>query len=101
MLTLLQTPAFVRWLAGLADLQAKARILLRLEAFGRGHAGDVKALGLGLHEMRVDVGGGYRLYLTHARRGGILLLWGGPKRSQRRDMAKARRLFNQWKESDE
>jgi len=79
----------------LRDRKAVARILIRIEALGRGHTGDARALGGGLHELRIHYGPGYRVYFT--RRAGklIMLLCGGDKASQRRDIARAEALMEQ------
>jgi putative addiction module killer protein len=84
-----QTDAFAKWLGGLRDAKAKARILARLEAARLGNLGDTRALGGGVREMRVHVGPGYRVYFAE-RRGTVLLLCGGDKSSQTRDIERAR-----------
>lgn len=87
-----QTDTFSHWLRALRDLKAKTAILRRLGRTQAGNLGDVKSVGDGVSEMRVDVGPGYRLYFT--RRGDmlILLLCGGDKASQSRDIMLAKRL---------
>ncbi|MQP68065.1 type II toxin-antitoxin system RelE/ParE family toxin [Niveispirillum sp. SYP-B3756] len=92
MVTVRKTLAFTDWLDGLRDRQARARILVRLARLAEGNAGDVKSVGGGIAELRIDYGPGYRVYLT--QRGGVLviLLAGGDKTTQDRDIAKARRL---------
>lgn len=87
--TIQQTQAFVKWLSGLRDLRAKARILARLKQVERGNLGDVKSVGGGISEMRVDVGPGYRLYYTRRHEVLIVLLVGGDKASQQRDIERA------------
>lgn len=77
------------WLDGLKNHRAAARILARLEKLRDGHFGDCKPLQSGVWEMRVDVGPGYRLYYSRIGRQVILLLVGGDKRSQSRDIARA------------
>jgi putative addiction module killer protein len=72
---------------------AKARILARLEAVKLGNLGDVKTLGGGIRELRVHVGPGYRIYFTQSGRTILLLLCGGDKSTQARDIAKALRLL--------
>jgi putative addiction module killer protein len=83
------TDEFDAWLKGLRDLQAKARIFERIRRLREGNPGDVKMLGQGVNEMRISHGPGYRLYFT--RRGGalVLLLCGGDKSTQRRDILRA------------
>lgn len=77
------------WLDGLRDYKAAARILARLEKLRDGHFGDCKPLKSGVWELRIDVGPGYRLYYSRVGREVILLLLGGDKRGQSRDIAKA------------
>jgi putative addiction module killer protein len=87
-----QTAAFTRWLDGLADVRARARVQVRIERLAGGNAGDVKPVGEGVSELRIDYGPGYRVYFT--RRGGelLILLAGGSKRSQAADITTALRL---------
>ena len=93
MYQLQQTEIFSDWLAGLRDTMAKARILARLESVRLGNLGDSKSLGGGLHELRVHVGAGYRLYFASRQKVVIVLLCGGDKSSQSRNIARARRLL--------
>lgn len=88
-----RTEIFSSWLAGLRDAKAKARILARLESVRLGNLGDSKSLGGGLHELRVHVGAGYRLYFAPRHKVVIVLLCGGDKSSQGRNIARARRLL--------
>ena len=85
---------FEKWLHGLKDKVAVARILARLKKVEFGSLGDVKALGDKLYEMRIFYGPGYRLY--YAKRGKviILLLNGGDKSTQSRDIKKAKEILN-------
>jgi putative addiction module killer protein len=87
-----QTETFANWLGGLRDAKAKARILARLESVRLGNLGDTRALGGGIREMRVHVGPGYRVYFAQ-RHGAVLLLSGGDKGSQVRDIARAKRML--------
>jgi putative addiction module killer protein len=84
-----QTETFAKWLGGLRDAKAKARILARLESARLGNLGDTRTLGGGVREMRVHVGAGYRVYFAQ-RRGTVLLLCGGDKSSQPRDIERAK-----------
>jgi len=88
-----QTEIFSSWLAGLRDAKAKARILARLESVRLGNLGDSKSLGGGLLELRIHVGAGYRLYFAPRQKIVIVLLCGGDKSSQSRNIARARRLL--------
>jgi putative addiction module killer protein len=87
-----KTDAFAKWLKGLRDLQAKARILSRLDSARLGNLGDCKSVGAGVWEMRVHSGPGYRLYYVLRNDQIVLLLCGGTKTSQRSDIARAKRI---------
>ena len=92
MVRVLQTETFRRWLHGLRDDRAVVRITARLRRVGQGKLGDVHSVGDGVFEMRIHYGPGYRLYFI--RRGGevVVLLCGGDKGSQRRDINRAKRV---------
>lgn len=92
MIEVRQTDEFQAWLRGLRDDRAVARIASRIRRFEQGNPGDIKPVGSGLFEMRIDHGPGYRVY--YVRRGSmiVLLLCGGDKRTQTRDMKRARDL---------
>jgi putative addiction module killer protein len=66
MLELIKSATFDRWLAGLKDVRARARIEVRLDRLALGNAGDVKPVGAGISELRIDYGPGYRVYLCNA-----------------------------------
>ena len=87
-----QTAEFAEWLARLRDLRARARIAARIERLGFGLTGDAKSVGSGVSELRIDYGPGYRVYF--ARRGNelVILLCGGDKGAQDRDIAKAKEM---------
>lgn len=87
-----QTSAFSRWLENLKDLQARAAIVLRLKQVQMGHLGDVKNVGGGVSELRLHIGPGYRVYFCKRGDQIILLLAGGDKSSQQRDIALAHQL---------
>lgn len=91
----LRTPEFDLWLRGLRDPIGRARILARIRAAEAGQFGDVASVGGGVSELRIHVGPGYRVYF--GRRGEVtyLLLCGGDKGSQRRDIRRAQRLFRE------
>ncbi|MCJ2020308.1 type II toxin-antitoxin system RelE/ParE family toxin [Methylobacterium sp. E-065] len=90
MTTILLSDTFRAWLAGLRDHRVKARVAARIRAAGLGRLGDVKPVGAGIFEMRISYGPGYRVY--YVRRGEVtyLLLCGGDKSSQIRDIQRAR-----------
>jgi putative addiction module killer protein len=90
-----QTQEFADWLAALRDRLARQRIAARIERLRFGLLGDVKALGSGLSELRVDHGPGYRLYFIQRGQDLIVLLCGGDKGSQPRDIARARRMIEE------
>ena len=93
MLTFLRTPQFDLWLRSLRDPIAKARIAARIRSAQAGNFGDCEPVGEGISEMRIHVGPGYRAYFT--RRGDVLylLLCGGDKSTQRRDIQQAKALL--------
>ena len=95
MYQLQRTDVFDEWLLGLRDMRAKARVLARLESARLGHLGDVQSVGGGVSEMRVDVGAGYRVYFTRRQRIVLILLCGGDKSTQSRDIARAKRMLHQ------
>jgi putative addiction module killer protein len=87
-----QTDTFANWHTALRDLRARIAIARRIDRAAAGNLGDVKPVGEGVSEMRVDVGPGYRLYFTRRGEMLILLLCGGDKSSQSRDIVLAKRL---------
>ena len=92
MLEVRQTVVFSRWLEGLTDQRAAARIAQRIVRLQSGLFGDVKPVGEGISELRVDYGPGYRVYFVQRGKILIVLLCGGDKRTQARDIGKARAL---------
>jgi putative addiction module killer protein len=91
--TLLQTDEFRAWLGELKDSRAKAVIFNRLDRATNGNFGDSKALGGGVSEMRIDFGPGYRIYYTRRAEIVYLLLVGGSKSTQPRDIQHAKTLL--------
>ena len=87
-----QTETFAHWLARLRDRRARARIQVRIDRLQLGNPGDVKALGGGISEMRIDYGPGYRVYFVQRGAALVILLAGGDKLTQERDIAAAREL---------
>lgn len=83
---------FVDWRDGLRDQKAKARIQTRLLALSRGHWGDVKSVGDGVSELRIHFGPGYRVYVARRGPAWVILLCGGDKDSQPRDIMRAKAL---------
>jgi putative addiction module killer protein len=80
------TDVFARWLDGLRDMQARARILVRLERLASGNPGDVKPVGEGVSELRVTYGPGHRVYFKKQGLEVVILLAGGDKGSQATDI---------------
>jgi putative addiction module killer protein len=87
-----ETDVFRGWLSRLRDLKAQALIAQRLDRLRRGNFGSTRSLGGGLHEMKVDCGPGYRLYFVNRSGTVVVLLCGGDKSSQDRDIQRARFL---------
>jgi putative addiction module killer protein len=96
MLNVFRSETFDRWMVELRDSRARARIEARILRLARGNPGDVKTVGSGVSEMRIDYGPGYRVYF--ARRGEfvILLLCGGDKRTQQADIERAIEIADDW-----
>lgn len=92
MIEIRKTENFVQWLDGLSDIQARARVLSRVERLAAGNAGDVKPVGDGVSELRIDYGPGYRVYFTKLGREMVILLAGGDKSTQATDIKNARSL---------
>jgi putative addiction module killer protein len=85
-----QTEHFAKWLLNLRDVRAKARILARFDSVRLGNLGDVRSVGDGVSEMRIDIGAGYRVYFTRRQRIVLILLCGGDKSNQAKDIARAK-----------
>ena len=98
MIELIRSATFDGWLSGLRDRKAVARIAARLDRLAARNPGDVAPVGEGISELRIDYGPGYRVY--YMRRGQVLviLLCGGDKSSQGRDIKQAKLLATEWKD---
>ena len=92
MLELRKTEVYAKWLDSLRDVRAKARILVRVERLAAGNPGDARPVGEGVSELRIDYGPGYRVYFKRQGRTVVVLLAGGNKRTQNRDIGTALRL---------
>ena len=87
---------YAKWLAGLTDRQARARVLVRVLRMGAGNFGNCKPLNDGVWELCIDYGPGYRVYYAQAGKRLILLLAGGDKRKQQADIETAIERWNDW-----
>ena len=99
MVSIIRTDDFDVWLSSLKDMRAKARIIKRVRSAERGNFGDCRSVGGGVSEMRIHFGPGYRVYFTRIDSVVYLLLCGGTKRGQGRDIAKAREMVYLLKET--
>jgi putative addiction module killer protein len=87
-----RTEIFARWLESLRDRRAAARIAERIRRLALGNPGDVRPVGAGLSELRIDYGPGYRVYFTQRGATLIIILCGGDKTGQDRDITRAKAL---------
>lgn len=92
MLEVKQTTVFRKWFEHLKDQRAKQKITTRIDRLSFGHFGDVKPVGEGVSELRIPVGKGYRVYLVQRGSEIIILLCGGDKKSQAKDIATAKNM---------
>lgn len=95
--TLVRSSEFDAWIEALKDSKAKARILTRLDSASLGNFGDCKPVGEGVSEMRVHVGAGYRVYYVRTHLTVYVLLTGGDKSSQNKDIARAKQMARKLK----
>jgi putative addiction module killer protein len=94
---LVKSATFDRWLSGLKDLRARARIAIRLDRLALGNPGDSKPVGSGVRELRIDYGPGYRVYFTQRGITTLVLLCGGDKRTQSADIKRAIAIATEWR----
>jgi len=87
-----KTEVYVKWLDGLRDIRARARVLARVERLAAGNPGDTEPVGEGVSELRINYGPGYRVYYKQQGTELVILLAGGDKSSQSRDIKTALRL---------
>ena len=92
MLEIRKTYTYAKWLDSLRDIHERARVQARVERLATGNPGDVKPVGEGVSELRIDYGPGYRVYYTRHGREVVILLAGGDKRTQASDIKTALRL---------
>lgn len=95
MIEVRQTDEYENWFRKLRDREAKGRILIRVRRLSLGNPGDVRPVGGGISELRIDYGPGYRVYCLLVEEGTAVLLLGGDKRTQRQDIEKARELAHE------
>jgi putative addiction module killer protein len=98
MVELKQTETFRKWRLRLRDERARALIASRLDRLAQGHAGDVEPVGAGVSELRIHYGPGYRIYFQKRGNTIIVLLCGGEKSTQAKDIKAAKRLAEMWSE---
>ncbi len=101
MLVFRRSPRFEAWLRRLADQKARARIFERLDQASLGNFGDCKPIGEGVSEMRINFGPGYRIYFVREGAAVYLLLVGGDKSSQKRDIKLALDMARELREPDQ
>ncbi len=94
MIEIRQTDIYAKWFARLKDIRAKARVDIRIRRLSLGNPGDVKPVGKGVSELRIDDGKGYRVYFVQRGEQFILLLVGGDKSTQQHDIEKAIKMAN-------
>jgi putative addiction module killer protein len=94
MIEIRETVVFSKWLESLRDTTARARVQARILRLRHGNPGDVKPVGRGISEIRIDHGPGYRVYFIQKGQEFVILLAGGDKRTQQRDIQKALELAN-------
>ena len=97
MFEIVQSITFSRWFQGLRDRHASARIVARLRNVSLGNLGDARSVGDGVSEMRLHYGPGFRLYFLHRGKTVIVLLCGGDKDSQDRDIEHAKQIARDWR----
>jgi len=95
-----RTEEFAQWLRGLRDLRAKAKVQARVERLIRGNPGDVRPVGAGVSELRINYGPGYRVYYQQRRLVLIILLAAGDKSTQAKDIESALELARNFKEDE-
>ena len=95
---ILRTDEFDSWLAKLKDLRAKAKILARIRSAEFGNLGDVESVGTGLSELRIHYGPGYRVYFKKQGKILLLVLCGGTKNTQRKDIERAKSLMKKYED---
>ena len=98
MFTIKRTNLFIDWLKRLKDRRAAARIAVRIDRLADGNPGQVRDVGEGVSELKIDYGPGYRVYYVRRGKAVYLLLCGGDKATQSKDIAEAKRIAKEWKD---
>jgi putative addiction module killer protein len=98
MVEIIESNVFTDWFHNLRDAEAKTRILVRIRRLALGNPGDVKPVGGGVSEMRINYGPGYRLYYQKRGHHLVILLCGGDKSTQVTDIARSKLISDQWKD---
>ena len=93
-----ETETFSKWFAELKDIQARAKVLVRVKRLALGNFGDVGPVGDGVSELRIHYGPGYRVYVVQFGQSVVILLGGGDKSTQKRDIAVAKALAKELRE---
>jgi len=101
MLRIEQSETFEKWLETMRGKPALRLIVARIDHLAHGHFGDVKPVGGGISELRIHYGAGYRVYFQKRGKEIILLLCGGDKNSQQRDIKRAQQIAEQWRQENE
>ncbi|MGA7978866.1 MAG: type II toxin-antitoxin system RelE/ParE family toxin [Chromatiaceae bacterium] len=96
MIEIVESATFSRWVRALRDIRARARILARIDRMADGNFGDVAPIGGGLSEARVHYGPGYRVYFMQHHEALVILLCGGTKKSQAKDIESAKQIAQDW-----
>jgi putative addiction module killer protein len=98
MLKIVKSATFDRWFSRLRDSRARARIAVRIDRLAFGNSGDVRPVGSGISELRIDYGPGYRVYYLQRGTSLVVLLCGGDKRTQAADIDRAISIARDWRE---
>ena len=97
MIEVRRSGTFDQWLKKLRDVRAVARINIRIERLAAGNPGEVASVGDGVSELKIDYGPGYRVYFTREGDELVVLLCGGDKKTQAKDIKEAKRIAKEWK----
>jgi putative addiction module killer protein len=98
--TIIKSDAFAEWIDNLRDRAGAAQVLRRLARLERGNPGNVASVGEGVSELKIDFGPGYRVYFGQRGQVLVIILAGGDKSSQERDIKAAKKLWDEWKEQN-